>query len=247
MRVRDAVCGLAATTVSALLCGPTAAQVSVTDAEIDRAVRSTPRITEQDLDAARRLHRMPTDAELARVPVPSAPTIDALPQAAARPGIDLESIARGYQAIQRGETGAVVPSNDPRLLAFVSFSMPEATLMRLAEQASVAGATLVLRGLVDGSMRQTVAKAQRLVGSRQVAFQIDPLAFDRFGVSVVPAFVLLRRGAEPRSCDAGSCFAADAFAMTAGDVSIRYALEFISRAAPAFAGEAAILLRRVKE
>jgi conjugal transfer pilus assembly protein TrbC len=62
----------------------------------------------------------------------------------------------------------------------------------------------------------------------------------------VPSFVLLRRGAEGRSCDAGSCFAADAFVLAAGDVLVRYALEFITRTAPAFAGDAQPFLRRLK-
>ena len=40
-------------------------------------------VTDADIERARRQHRMPTDAELARVPVPSTPRIDALPQPAA--------------------------------------------------------------------------------------------------------------------------------------------------------------------
>ena len=44
----------------------------VTDADVARAARNQPVITDKEIDAARRKHRMPTDEELARVPVPSA-------------------------------------------------------------------------------------------------------------------------------------------------------------------------------
>lgn len=42
----------------------------VTDADVARAARNQPVITDKEIDAARRKHRMPTDEELARVPVP---------------------------------------------------------------------------------------------------------------------------------------------------------------------------------
>lgn len=236
----------AAVAMAALLSTMAAAQSPADHgADLDRAMRATPRVTDQDVEAARRRHPMPSDAELSRVPLPSTPKLDALPQPVARPTIDLEAVARGYRAIEGAAAGAL-PSAEPTLLVFVSFSLPEATLVRLVEQAAAARATLVLRGLVDGSLTQTVARAQALIGSRPVAMQIDPLAFDRFGITQVPAFVLLRRGVEARACDASSCFAADAFVRTAGDVSIGYALEFIQRTAPGFAGEAEPFLRRLK-
>lgn len=247
MSACDPIRRLAAIAACALLSAHAAAQVSPSEAEIERAARTAPRITEQDIETARRLHRMPSDAELARVPLPPAPKIDDLPQPSARLRIDLESIAKGYQAIERDDARALLPSNEPTLLVFVSFSMPEATLARLADQAAAAKASLVLRGLADGSLRQTVARVQRLMGGREIGFQIDPLAFDRFGITSVPSFVLLRRDAMPSACEAGTCFAADAFAKTTGDVSLRYAVEFIRRTAPAFDGEAAFFLGRVKD
>jgi conjugal transfer pilus assembly protein TrbC len=219
---------------------------SITDADLERARRSAPRVTERDVEAARRLHPMPGEAELSRVPIPSTPKVDALPRPVVPPRTDLEAIARGYRAIEDGGAAGALSPGGPTLLVFVSFTLPEATLARLVEQAAEARATLVLRGLVNGSLTQTVARAQSLIGSRQVAFQIDPLAFDRFGVTQVPSFVLLRRGTEAHSCEAGSCFAADAFVLAAGDVSVRYALEFIGRTAPGFAGEAQSFLRRLK-
>ena len=245
MSVRDALHRCAAALAALLQATALAQSPAPTDADLERARRAVAPVTERDVEAARRLHPMPGDAELSRVPIPSTPKVDALPRPVVPPRTDLEDIARGYRAIEDGAAGALSPGG-PTLLVFVSFTLPEATLARLVEQAAEARATLVLRGLVNGSLTQTVARAQSLIGSRQVAFQIDPLAFDRFGVTQVPSFVLLRRGVEAHSCEAGSCFAEDAFVLAAGDVSVRYALEFIRRTAPGFAGEAQPFLRRLK-
>jgi conjugal transfer pilus assembly protein TrbC len=244
--VRDASWRRALLLAPLLWATASAQSPSITEADLERAKRAVAPVTERDVEAARRLHPMPGEAELSRVPIPSTPKVDALPRPVVPPRTDLEAIARGYRAIEDGGAAGALPSSGPALLVFVSFTLPQATLARLVEQAAEARATLVLRGLVNGSLTQTVARAQSLIGSRQVAFQIDPLAFDRFGVTQVPSFVLLRRGTEAHSCEAGSCFAADAFVLAAGDVSVRYALEFIGRTAPGFAGEAQSFLRRLK-
>jgi conjugal transfer pilus assembly protein TrbC len=242
--------------LSATLCGtvlllaPPAArgqqQRAPTDADIARAAKSQPVVTDRDIEQAAKQHRMPSDAELARVPVPATPHIDALPQPQVQRRIDLGAVARGYEAM-----GSPSPSNagvnkGPSLLVFVSFSMPEPTLDRLVDQAARSGATILLRGFFDGSLQQTVTRAQRLIGQRQVGFQIDPQAFDRFSVGVTPTFVLLKDGAVPEPCAAGTCYPYSAFVSASGDVSIDYALEHFKRASPSFSREAATFLSKLK-
>ncbi|WP_250111331.1 TrbC family F-type conjugative pilus assembly protein, partial [Escherichia coli] len=73
---------------------------------------------------------------------------------------------------------------------------------------------MVLRGFVGGSLQQTVQRTQQLIGQRQVGFQIDPQAFDRFSVTATPTFVLLRAGAVPAPCAAGTCFPASGYVST---------------------------------
>jgi conjugal transfer pilus assembly protein TrbC len=64
----------------------------------------------------------------------------------------------------------------------------------------------VLRGLHRGSMRETVTRMHELIGSQRVAVQIDPTAFDRYGVVQVPTFVLARGGRPEAGCVAdGLC------------------------------------------
>ena len=217
----------------------------ITDADIERVRREQPAITEGDIDAARRKYSMPGDAELRYAPVPI-PNVEALPQPLSRTPIDLEALARGYASQADAMTQAQGLATGPGLLVFVSLSMPRPTLQRLVGQAARAKASIVLRGFANGSLRDTVAQVQGLIGARQVAVQIDPLAFDRFAVTRVPTFVLVRDGTRPVACASGSCAPADSFLRTSGDVSLDYALEHMRRSAPRFGPPADIFLKRIK-
>ena len=217
----------------------------ITDADIERVRRAMPTVTDQDIDAARRKYSMPGDAELRYAPVPT-PNVEALPQPLSRTPIDLEALARGYASQADAMTQAQGLATGPGLLVFVSLSMPRPTLQRLVGQAARAKASIVLRGFANGSLRDTVAQVQGLIGARQVAVQIDPLAFDRFAVTRVPTFVLVRDGTRPVACASGSCAPADSFLRTSGDVSLDYALEHMRRSAPGFGPPADIFLKRIK-
>lgn len=218
---------------------------TVTEADIERARRSQPKVTEADIQRARERHRTPTDAELRRAPVPAAPRIDALPQPASRAPIDLEALARGFEKGPGPQAPSARPG--PALLVFVSFAMPEAALSRLVDQAARTRASLVLRGLVDGSLVRTVTRVQQLIGNRQVAVQIDPQAFDRYAVTRTPSFVLVRDAAPAAApCASGLCVPADGYVIAAGDVSLDYALAYFQRSAPAFATDAGAFLKRLK-
>ncbi len=194
------------------------------------APATPPTVTNADIERARYQHRMPTEAELARVPVPAAPRIENLPQPVTRMPVDLEAISKGYDlqtAVQA--TAMSRGSADPKVLIFVSFAMPDATLQRLVDQAARAGATLVLRGLVNGSIRDTASRMQALVGSRRVAVQIDPEAFDRYGVTTTPTFVLAMDSTATEACASRACGSPLRFAKVAGDVTLEYAMQYLTR------------------
>ncbi|WP_247869558.1 type-F conjugative transfer system pilin assembly protein TrbC [Herbaspirillum sp. ST 5-3] len=219
---------------------------SITDADIERARRSQPTISDKEIERARNRYRTPSDLELSRVPIPSAPNLDALPQPKTSHPIDLEALAKGYEANADRIAAAQSLHSGPALMVFISFSMPQPTLQRLVDQAAKAQAALVIRGLVNGSLRDTVVRAQQLIGERKVAFQVDPQAFDRFAVTVTPTFVLVRDGAQSSPCNAGLCYASDAFVATAGDVSLDYALEYVERRSPRFARDAQRFLKKLR-
>jgi conjugal transfer pilus assembly protein TrbC len=246
LRGRGAIRTVTAAGTALVCCAGAHAQVAptVTDADIERARRAQPVISDRDIERAQQKHRSPSDADLARVPVPSTPKVDALPRPVTQAPVDLEALAKGFDA--KADPPALQTSTGPGLLIFISFSMPEATLARLVDQAARARASLLLRGLANGSLRDTVARMQRLIGNRQVSVQIDPQAFDRFSIVRTPTFVLLGDGAQAQACGAGMCFAADQFALAAGDVSLDYALEYLARMAPRLARDADGFLKRLK-
>jgi len=159
----------------------------------------------------------------------------ALPTAATPPQDILPMVERfqGYLADQRAG-GTPAPGG---LSVFVSLGMPEGSLAHLVDEAARTGATLVLRGMVDRSLTQTMLAVRRLSGERPVAWSIDPEAFARFQVESVPVFILTRAGARPASCGDEACFGQDDTIRLAGDVSIAYALDAMARLAPGFEDE----------
>lgn len=233
---------------AALVAGTSAqAQISpvVTEADIERARRETPTVSEQDIELARQKYALPSDADRRSAPLNS-PNIEALPQPATRIPVDLEALARSYAGQSDAMAQAHGLATGPGLFILVSLTMPRATLQRLIDQAARAKATIVIRGFAKGSLRETVSLVQGLIGKQQVAVQIDPLAFDRFAISKVPSFVLVRDGTRPVACASGSCAPDDSFLRSTGDVSLDYALEHMQRWAPAFGPAAELFLKRLR-
>jgi len=198
--------------------------------------------TDAEIERAAREHRMPTDGELERVPIPSTPKLNVT---GATAPLDIEKLARQIQeapaALERGANGTA-----PRLQIFVTLAMPEASLSALIAQAVRAHAVLVLRGAKNGSVRQTLEAARKLIGTQPVAWQIDPPAFARYRITAAPTFVLTRTGAVPTACAEDVCLADHDFAKVTGDVSLDYALEAIARGAPALAADAEVILGQLR-
>jgi conjugal transfer pilus assembly protein TrbC len=198
--------------------------------------------TNAEIEHAAREHRMPTDAELDRVPIPSTPKVGGLAKPAP---IDVERLARQYQDPRDGFVGDANNAS-PHLQIFVTLAMPEASLRALIDQAVRANAVLVLRGAKNGSVRQTLDAVRTLIGTQGVAWQIDPPAFARYHVTTAPTFVLTKAGAERNACGNDVCIAERDFAKVSGDVSLDYALEAIARGAPNVAADAEVLLSRLR-
>jgi len=216
-----------------------------TDEEIERAKQQYRQPTDAEVEAARKKYGTPSGAALDRAAASQSPVnVDAIPQPKGR--VDVEGLARAYEANRQAFEGGASAADGPTLLVFVTLAMPEATLRLLAEQAARARAVLVLRGLKNSSIRQTTARVQELIGKSAAQFNIDPQAFDRFAVRTAPTFVLVKAGAQVADCAAGACVAPNAFASIAGDVSIDYALQAIAQRSPHFKVEADLLLRRIQ-
>lgn len=79
-------------------------------------------------------------------------------------------------------------------MVFVSFSMPNRLLEETLEEAAALQIPAFLNGLYHNSMKETAVKVMALSQRiPQLNLQIDPIAFEQFGIHQVPALVVEER------------------------------------------------------
>ena len=74
-----------------------------------------------------------------------------------------------------------------QILIFVSFSMNDSALQKYFKEASLVGAKLVIRGLINNSFMATRQKMQQL----KINIEIDPNKFEEYRIKRVPAIVVV--------------------------------------------------------
>ena len=211
-------------------------------AAIDEVSSRQPLPNQQALDAEmKRIHDLQkkafTDSKLTapvRAFAPNIPTQTLMQQR-----VDVLDIAKQYSA----QTKTMDPQESNHLLVFVSFSLPEETLKRLADQVEKAKGVMVLRGFKEGSLKKTVQAIERM-GLTHGNIKIHPQAFTQYRIAVVPSFVLAK--AQAQSLDQEGCALPEDYVSVSGDTSIAFALEAIERQIPAFASQAAMYLTRLQ-
>ncbi len=200
-----------------------------------------------DRERALKARPFPSIERLESQAVPRPPEAPPVRQGPPGSGTDVEAMARSAAALPQSLAAPMAEASPLRI--FVTLAMPEASLRQLVDQASRAGAVLVLRGLKDQSMRQTLATVRDLIGDRPVGWLVDPQAFERFAVRQAPTFVLDLNEPGPAgaelACESGRPMP-EAFVSVAGDVSLDYALEAILRRRPEAAARIDPLLKRLR-
>ncbi len=111
------------------------------------------------------------------------------------------------------------------LYIFVSFSLGEKALLNLAQHAKAYGATLALRGFIEGSYAKTVQALQNIILKTGEGFIIDPDLFSLFSITAVPTYVL----AKPFQLAAQTRTQTPLHDRLMGHVSIAYALESFAK------------------
>lgn len=174
-----------------------------------------------------------------KVVLPDMPQVESLPRSLV-PADDLSALAERYKQV--GSFKAK-PSGLPDLFIMVSFSMPEGALDKLVEQAERAGAALVFRGAKGDSMVEMGKAIEKILKGRSVQTVIHPPAFQQFSIKRVPVFVLADQEAG-RVLDDG-CAKLHSYIKVSGDVTLDYALEYIERHSPEWAGTAEAFRSRI--
>lgn len=194
---------------------PTAREETAATRQAREAIRAAERQATQLPEALRAereaLERIPRDAEHPRLDLPGHDTLG--------PVLGVET-TRLWSLSE--------DSAPPPLLLLVSFSLPEASLRALAEDAARLKAPLVLRGLVNDSMEDTAQRVAAFSKQTGIGFAIDPTLFSRFGADRVPTLILPLESL--RACTEQDC-PAPAHVRVTGEASLAYLLEQVERRA----------------
>ncbi|NGX50731.1 MAG: hypothetical protein K1060chlam2_00581 [Chlamydiae bacterium] len=107
--------------------------------------------------------------------------------------------------------GVFSENQEPTFLAFVSFSMPQELWIQMSRELEQIGGTFVLRGMPNNSFQNFLTHVMELrERGVHAPIGIDPDSFEKYKITAVPTFVLLKK---------------DGFEKTIGNVSVTYALE----------------------
>lgn len=133
------------------------------------------------------------------------------------------------------------------VIAFVSTSIPAATLKAIGADMAKVGGVMVLRGIrgqlgQNNSLHETMRFLEP-VSATGVSIQIDPTLFRRFKVDRVPAYVITGNSNACGMPTTAQC-ASDS-QIVLGDVSLQFALEEIVKHGGPYAEVAANLILRL--
>lgn len=141
-------------------------------------------------------------------------------------GVNLDAI---LGAAAQGEAEAL--KTQPRLLVFVSTTIPRESLAQIVRDAGRAGGLVVLRGFAGGTpsgLARALAATFAPADQTQ-ALGIDPRLFRAFGVQAVPTFVVM--GGALDLCQDLSCSdtSVPPHDRLSGNVTLAHALEVIAQ------------------
>ena len=131
------------------------------------------------------------------------------------------------------------------VLIFTSLSVPAASWRQWAREAAMTGAPLVLRGVGKGGLRETVRRIGERLGGAEAGVAIDPRLFRLFGVTRVPAVVVVPGGVPP--CRSRGCAddPAPPHDRITGNIGLMAALEAVAEEGDAGRGVAKTWLERL--
>ena len=105
-------------------------------------------------------------------------------------------------AARIGEGLAGGPSSG-EVLVFMSLSVPAASWQQWAREAALMDAPMLLRGVGEDGLRETVTAVGVRLGGKEAGVAIDPRLFRLFGVDRVPAVAVVPEGVPP--CRSRGC------------------------------------------
>ena len=124
------------------------------------------------------------------------------------------------------------PQGAEGAILFVSFSMPDSLLFALSDEAARFHIPVVINGLVDGDFKKTITAFSKLHAKAKESkwafngVSIDPLWFEQFHITAVPALVVSKR---PSSCGQQLLCPEQTYDVVYGNASIKNSLQLIAQ------------------
>ena len=136
-------------------------------------------------------------------------------------------------------------SGTAEVLIFTSLSVPAASWRQWAREAARSGAPLVLRGVGEGGLPETAKEIGARLGGAEAGVAIDPRLFRLFGVTRVPAVVVVPGGVP--ACRSRGCAddPAPPHDRITGNIGLVAALEAVAEEGDAGRGVAKAHLERM--
>lgn len=153
-----------------------------------------------------------------------APVQSSFPNVEAKryPNVDVQAIAERYKKRVEAEQKAI-----SGIVAFVSFSMPEASIKKIIADTLKVNGTVAFVGFKNNDFKETAKEIRRL-DIRKGNIQINPNAFKQYRIDVVPSIVMVKAQAE-ESLDGEGCVLPQNYSKVTGDVSLEFALELMAK------------------
>ncbi len=157
------------------------------------------------------------------------------------------------EAILKPRTRSI-DSSTPNIAIFVSFSMPKQSLQTIIREARLARVPVYLRGFKNGSLTETARHAATIISNSRKntdnqdvlnGLLIDPRAFKIFQIEQVPTFVAFQGSLA--DCDTLKCSVVmPEHDRVAGNISLRSALELLSKSGTPAAEHAKVATTRLE-
>ena len=137
-------------------------------------------------------------------------------------------------------------SGSAEVLIFTSLSVPAASWRQWASDAARTGAPMVLRGVGEGGLPETAKRIGARLGGAEAGIAIDPRLFRLFGVTRVPAVVVVPGGVPP--CRSRGCAddPAPPHDRVTGNIGLAAALETVADEGDSGRAVAQALLERLR-
>jgi conjugal transfer pilus assembly protein TrbC len=122
-------------------------------------------------------------------------------------------------------SGIATASNNSNVIIFVSFSMPEVSIVDYLREANKIHASVVIRGLIDNSFKETFLKMSSIVKQAgDGGVELNPPLFKKFSITHVPAVVVLP---DSQTCSAKKVCSESEFDVVYGDIPLLNGLKEI--------------------